>query len=117
MGCLAGLADWKDPPPIGKPLAPPTGKPLAPPKLPFPKPFRELPKPGRFLPPELPNALPCLGGGLENPLNLLAFPPLKAPMAFPSLPPVVPWQPGTSHGQLQIKLASSNAKPKGHLNS
>lgn len=109
IGCLAGVADWNDPPPIGRPLEPP--------KLPPPKPSRELPKAGRPLPPELPNALPCLGGGLENPLNLLDFPPLMAPIAFPSLPPVVPSQPGTSHGQLQIKLTSSKAKPKGHLNS
>ena len=106
MGCLPGFGDWNGRLSIGSPLAPAT--PL-PPKL-----FRELPNAGRPLPLEPPNAFPRLGGGLEN---LLAFPPRKAPIAFPSLPPVVPSQLGTSHGQLQIRFSSSKAKPKGHLNS
>ena len=80
--------------------------------------MNELAKIGCPLPPFPPKAFPPLTGGLENPLeNLLAFPPLRAPIAFPSLPPVVPSQLGTSHGQLQIKLTSSKASPNGHLNS
>ena len=106
VGCLPGLADWNGRLSMGSPLLPLV--PL-PPKL-----FIELPNGGPPLPPEPPNAFPRLGGGLENPI---AFPPLKAPITFPRLPPAVPSQLGTSHGQLQIKFASSNAKPNGHLNS
>ena len=77
-------------------------------------PFKEFPNAGRPRPPEPPNALPCLGGGLENPLSRL--PPRPAPNVLPTLPPVPPHA-GTSHGQLQIKLTSSKANPNGHLNS
>jgi len=105
MGCLPGLADWNGRLSMGSALALPT--PLSP----------KLFNAGRPLPPLPPNAFPCLGGGLEKPFNRLAFPPLKAPIAFPSLPPSVPPQLGTSHGQLQIRFTSSKANPKGHLNS
>lgn len=108
-GCLPGFADWNGRLSIGSRLPPPTTL--------SPKPFKEFPKAGLPLPPEPPNAFPCLGGGLENPFNLLAFPPLPAPNAFPSLTPGVPSQLGTSHGQLQIKFTSSKANPNGHLNS
>ena len=96
-GCLPGFGDWKGLLSIGKPLPPPI-------------PFKEFPNAGRPLPPDPPNALPCLPGSLENPL------PLPPPNIFPALPPVPPHA-GTSHGQLQIKFTSSKAKPNGHLNS
>ena len=96
-GCLPGFGDWKGLLSIGKPL-------------PLPIPFKEFPNAGRPLPPDPPNALPCLTGSLENPL------PLPPPNIFPDLPPVPPHA-GTSHGQLQIKFTSSKAKPNGHLNS
>lgn len=99
IGCLPGFGDWKGRLSIGNPLA-------------LPMPFKEFPNAGRPLPPEPPNALPCLTGGLENPLSLLCC----APNAFPSLPPVPP-QAGTSQGQLQIRFTSSKANPNGHLNS
>ena len=93
-GCLAGLEDWKDPPKNAPPPTAGEGGLAA-------------------------SAGRTAGLRAGSPLPLIpAFPPPKAfPLLIAEGPAPEPPQAGTNQGQLHIKLTSSKAKPKGHLNS